>query len=408
MAIEATAVLEIGTSKIRVMVGELRDDDVVSVIGIGETESRGIRKGEIINRDDVIACVRKAIKAAEENLRKRIHSVILVTAGGQSKAKKSVGIHKLVDPHDNQPSEITEEDVAEVVEIARKVALPENRIKLHTLQQYFQVDDTMNVTHPVGMTSEELRVDMLTIHGKRSAVDNFRKIVDDAPIECSDAVFSGLCSALAVITEEQKKAGVLVIDVGGGTTDFTLYHDGFIQAAGSFPVGGDHITNDISVGVQIPSSQAEQIKIKDGSALTNLMERDHNISIPVTSEGFSGKMVRAVTLNTIINARMDEIFTLVKDQIDRQCPNIPLSAGVLLTGGGAFLNGARDLGQKVFNAPCTHGKPHDVHGLPSTKDGPFYACHVGAIRYAASLHRTVEKSTVSNRLLKIFWGNSHD
>lgn len=408
MAIEATAVLEIGTTTVRVMVGELRDDGVVSVIGIGETQSRGIRKGEIFNRDDVIASVRKAIKAAEENHRKRIHSVMLVTSGGQSESKKSTGIHKLVDPNDNQLSEVTEEDVAEVIEIARKIALTENRIKLHTLQQYFQVDDTMNVTHPIGMASEELRVDMLTIHGKRSAVDNFHKIVDDAPIECSDAVFSGLCSALAVITDEQKKAGVLVIDIGGGTTDFTLYHDGFIQTAGSFAVGGDHVTNDLSVGLQIPSGQAELIKVNEGSALTNLMERDHNISIPAASQGFGGKMVRAITLNTIINARMDEIFTLVKSQIDRQCPNVPLSAGVLLTGGGAFLNGARDLGQKVFNVPCMHGKPYDVHGLPAAKDGPLYACHVGAIRYAASLQRTVEKTPLNKKLVKFFWGSSHD
>jgi cell division protein FtsA len=408
MALDTTAVLEIGTSTVRVMVGELRDDNEVSVIGIGETPSRGIRKGEIINRDDAIKCVRAALKAGEENRRKSIHSVLLVTSGGQAEAKKSVGIHKLVDPSDNQLSEVDEDDVAEVIEIARKVALPENRIKLHTLQQYFQVDDTLNVTHPIGMASEELRVDMLTIHGKRSAVDNFRKIVDDVPIACNDAVFSGLCSAMAVVTDEQKKAGVLVVDVGGGTTDFVLYHDGFIQAAGSFAVGGDHVTNDISVGLQIPLSQAEIVKKKDGSALTNLMERDHNISIPAAAQGFSGKMVRAVTLNTIINARMEEIFQLVKDQIDLQCPNVTLSAGVLLTGGGSFLNGARDLGQKVFNIPCMHGKPYDVHGLPSAKEGPLYACHVGAIRYAASLNKPVVKPSFGHKLVKFFWGNTND
>jgi cell division protein FtsA len=408
MALEATAVLEIGTSTVRVMVGELRDDGVVSVIGIGEAESRGIRKGEIINRDDAIACVRKAIKDAEENRRKSIHSVMLVTSGGQAEAKKSIGIHKLVDPADNQLSEVDEDDVAEVVEVARKVSLPENRIKLHTLQQYYQVDDTMHVTNPVGMAGEELRVDMLTIHGKRSAVDNFRKIVDDAPIACSDAVFSGLCSAMAVVNDEQKKAGVLVIDIGGGTTDYALYHDGYLQGAGSFAIGGDHVTNDIAVGLQIPLGQAESVKKKDGSALTNLMERDHNISIPTASQGFGGKMVRAITLNTIINARMDEILSLVKEQIDHRCPNVPLSAGVLLTGGGAFLNGARDLGQKIFNVPCVHGKPFDVQGLSSAKDGPLYACHVGAIRYAASLRVVEDKPSLGKKMLKLFWGGIHE
>lgn len=408
MALEATAILEIGTSTVRVMVGELRDDGIVTVIGIGEAESRGIRKGEIFNRDSAIDSVRKAIKAAEEDRRKNIHSVILVTSGGGAEAKKSVGIHKMVDPNDNNLLEIEEADVAEVVALARKVSLPDNRIKLHTLQQYFQVDDMVNVKSPVGMTCEELRLDMLTIHGKRSAVDNFRKLVDDTPIACTDAVFSGLCAGIAAVSEEQKKAGVLVIDIGCGTTDYVFFYDGFVLTAGSFAVGGGHVTNDIAVGLQIPSSQAEYLKRKEGSALSNLMERDHNISIPASTHGFGGKMVRAVTLNTIINARMDEIFMLVKDQIDRQCPNVPLSAGVVLTGGGAFLNGTRDLGQKIFNAPCVHGKPYDVQGLPTAMEGPLYACHIGAIRYAASLRSVVKKPSFGKRLLKFMWGGSHE
>jgi cell division protein FtsA len=407
MAIETTAVLEIGTSVVRVLLGELRADGIVSVVAIGEAESRGIRKGEIINRDHAIDSVRSAIKAAEENHRRSIHSVMLVTSGGQAESKTSTGLLKLVDPEINQLSEISGEDIEEVVEIARKVALHESRIRLHTLQQYFQVDDMFNVTSPIGLTGEELRLDMLTIHGKRSTVDNFRKIVDDAPIECVDAVFSGLCAALAVVGEEQKKAGVLVIDIGGGTTDFVLYHDGFVQTAGSFAVGGEHVTNDIAVGLQIPSSQAEYVKIREGSALTNLMERDHNISIPA-QKGFPGKMVRAVTLNTIINARMEEIFTLVKEHIEEHCPNVPITAGVMLTGGGAFLNGARDLGQKVFNVPCVHGKPFDVHGLPSSNEAPLYAAHVGCIRYAASLRRVEEKPSLGKRMLNMLWGGAYE
>lgn len=407
MAHESTAVLEIGTSMVRVLVGELRDDGIVSVVGVGETESRGIRKGEIINRDDAIASVRAAIKAAEENRRKAIHAILLVTSGGQAEVRKSTGIHKLVDPNDNHAAEVSEGDVAEAVELARRVALPENRIKLHTLQQYFQVDDMLNVTSPVGLSGEELRVDMLTIHGKRSTVENFRKIVDDAPIECTDAVFGGLCAALATVNEEQKRAGVLVVDLGGGTTSFVLYQDGLVQAAGSLAVGGAHVTNDIAVGLQIPLGQAEYLKTKEGSALTNLMERDHNISIPAT-HGFAGKMVRSVTLNTIINARMEEIFALVKEQVDRQCPNARLSAGVFLTGGGALLNGARDLGQKVFNVPCMHGKPFDVQGLQSSKDGIQYAALIGGVRYAASLRIVVEKPTMGQKLKRIFWGGSHE
>lgn len=407
MAIESTAVLEIGTSTTRVVVGELRDDGIVTVTGIGEAESHGIRKGEIINRDQVIASVRAAIKTAEESRRKSIHSVHLITSGGQAGSKASTGILKLVDPEDNQLSEINADDIEDVVEVARKVALPESRIKLHTLQQYFQVDDMLNVTSPVGLAGEELRLDMLTIHGKRSSVDNFRKIVEDTPIHCTDAVFSGLCSAIAVVNDEQKKAGALVIDIGGGTTDFLLYHDGLVQTAASFAVGGEHVTNDIAIGLKIPSSQAEQVKLRDGSAITNLMERDHNISIPA-QQGFPGRMVRATTLNTIVNARMEEIFLLVKEHIDRHCPNVPMSAGVLLTGGGAFLSGARDLGQKVFNVPCSHGKPIEVQGLPSAKDAPRYAAHIGCIRYIASLQVKEEKPSLGKKLVKLLWGGPHE
>jgi len=407
MSIEATAVLEIGTTTVRVVVGELRGDGIVTVTGLGEAESRGIRKGEIINRDHAVASVRAALKAAEEDRRRSIHSVHLVTSGGQAGSKTSTGILKLVDPVDNQLSEINADDIDEVVEVARKVALPEGRVKLHTLQQYFQIDDMLDVTSPVGMAGEELRLDMLTIHGKRSTVDNFRKIVEDTPIDCADAIFGGLCSAIAVVNDEQKKAGALVVDIGGGTTDFVLYHDGLVQTAASFAVGGEHVTNDIAIGLKIPSGQAEHVKLNDGCALTNLMERDHNISIPAR-QGFPGKMVRAVTLNTIINVRMEEIFMLVKEHVDRHCPNVPISAGVLLTGGGAFLNGARDLGQKVFNVPCSYGKPIDVHGLPSAKDAPRYAAHVGCIRYISSLQAREEKPTLGKRLVKLLWGGSHE
>jgi len=404
MAIEVTTVLEIGTTTIRVLAGELRSDGSISVLALGEAESRGIRKGEIINRDHAISCVRAALKSADDELRKNIHSVILVTAGGGALSKSSTGLLRLVDPDENQLAEISDNDVVEVTELARRVALPENRIKLHTLQQYFQVDDLVEVMSPVGMTAEELRLDILTVHGRRSTVDNFRKLVDDAPIPCTDAVFSGLCAAMAVVTDEQKKAGVLVIDLGGGTTDFVLYHDGLVQTAASIAVGGEHVTNDISVGLAVPNAQAEYVKIKEGNALTNLMERDHNISIPA-QQGFSGKMVRAVTLNTIINARMEEIFTLVKDYIDQQCPNVPLSAGVFLTGGGSFLTGVRDLGQKVFNVPCSRGKPFDVHGLPSAKDAPRYAALVGCIRYTALLQMPHEKESMGKKLKKLFWGS---
>lgn len=227
MAIETKAVLEIGTATVQVMVGEMLADGSVSVVGHGETPSKGIRKGEIFDRDAVVEDVRTALKEAESGLRGGIHAIHLLTSGGETASHASTGVLRLVDPNDNRRAEVTEDDVEEIVEIARRVALPESRIRLHTLQQFFQVDDLVDLAGPVGMEGEELRLDMLTLHGKRSSVDNLRKVVEDVPVPCVDAVFSGLCSAMAVLDEAQRQAGVLVIDVGAGTTDFVLYYGGW-------------------------------------------------------------------------------------------------------------------------------------------------------------------------------------
>jgi len=403
MGIESTAVLEIGTSKIRVIVGEVREDNFVTVTGMGECASTGIRKGEIINRDDAIAAVRLALKEAEADWRRNIQRLYLVTSGGQAESKTSTGILRLVDPDENLRAEVAQEDVDEVTEIARKVALPENRVKLHAIRQRFELDDMPDVTDPVGLTGEELRVDMLTIHGKRSTVDNFRKLVDDVPIDCADAIFSGLASAIAVLSEAQRQAGALVIDIGAGTTDYLLFYDGFVQLAGSLALGGEHITNDIAIGLKIPLKEAENIKIREGSAVINPMQRDHNISIPA-QRGFAGKVIRSDTLNTIINARMDEILLLVKEKIDACCPRVPFNAGVVLTGGGSFLNGVRELAQKIFNTPCVQGKPFDVKGLDAGKEGPFYAPLIGCIRYMDSLCEKEEPETFGRRIVRWLWG----
>jgi cell division protein FtsA len=407
MAGDVTAVLEIGTCQIRCLVGEVREDQSISVLGYGEVDSQGIRKGEILDRDKVILAVRKALKTAEENTRKSIHSVVLVLSGGDATCVVSEGVHRIADASENKKQEVMEEDIADVLSIARRHVLPENRIRLHSLENYYTVDDIQEVIDPKGLSCEVLKVQVLTLHGKRSVVENFQKLVVDVPVVCADAVYSGIGSAWAVTNESMRKAGVLVIDLGGGTTDFTLYHNGVLQHCGSFTAGGSHVTNDIAKGLQIPEAQAEALKKKEGSALSNLMERDRNISIPSDTHGFNGKMIRAVTLNTIIQARMEEIFELVKDDVETFLLNKPLGAGVLLTGGGAFLDGTRNLGQKIFNAPCSFGKSIDVHGLSSKQSVPYYAPLIGAIRYTSSLEKKVENPSVFKRLFHLIWGQQN-
>lgn len=251
MAGDVTAVLEIGTCQIRCLVGEVREDQSISVVGYGEVDSQGIRKGEILNRDKAIIAVRKALKTAEENTRKTIHSVVLVLSGGDASCVVSEGVHRIADASENKKQEVMEEDMADVLSIARRHILPENRIRLHSLENYYTVDDIQEVIDPKGLSCEVLKVQVLTLHGKRSVVENFQKLVVDVPVVCADAVYSGIGSAWAVTNESMRKAGVLVIDLGGGTTDFTLYHNGVLQHCGSFTAGGTHVTNDIAKGLSL-------------------------------------------------------------------------------------------------------------------------------------------------------------
>ena len=406
MAKDISAILEIGTSKIRCLVGELREDNSISILASIEEESKGIKKGLISNRDNAVISVRSALKNIEKKYRKSIHSLVLVLSGGDTKCHYSDGIIRLADPDINIPQEVYSEDILDVLKISKHTVLPKNRTKLHSFHQYFKVDDISNVIDPLGMTCEELMVQMLTIHGKQSVIENFQKLILDIPIACSNAVYSGLASALAVTTEEMRSSGVLVIDIGGGTTDYCLYNDSLLKICGSFTVGGDHITNDIAAGLQIPVRSAEELKIKDGSALSNLMERDRNISMPSDTFGFKGKMIRAVTLNTIIEARMQEIYELIKNDINRSFKDITLGTGVLITGGGSYLNGSRDLAQKVFNIPCLYGKPIDVHGLTSSQESSKYSSLIGSIRYINTLEKKIDNPSIIQRILNLIWGKS--
>ena len=404
MAGEVTAILEIGTSNIRCLVGEVRDDNIVSIVAIGESKSKGIRKGEISNHDDAISSIRNALKNTEKNYRKNIHSIVLTLSGGNTSSFISEGIHKVADYEQNIAQEVLLDDINQVTTIAEKIVLNEKRIRLHSLQQYFQVDDMKQVLDPIGLRCETLKLEMLIVHGKRSVVSNFQKLVSDVPINCVDAVYSGLGSSLAVTNEEMRKAGVLIIDLGGGTTDYIFYYDGLLKKCGSLTLGGDHITNDIATGLQIPIKNAEELKIKEGSALSNLLERDRNISLPSDTQGFSGKIIRAVTLNTIIEARIEEIFQLIKKDINESFQSISLGAGILLTGGGSYLNGTRDLAQRVFDTRCIIGKPIDVQGLPSSHEGPNYAALIGCIRYSNKINKKVYNPSLFKRFFRMIWG----
>ncbi len=404
MASSFITALEIGTTSIKVLMGDVRENGELMVLATGECDSRGVRKGEIIDFELALNAVRQTLKTAETNAKSLIgERVVLTASGGRAESKLHRAGIPVLNEYEEAGGEISQEDVEHVIDVARKIPLSNDRIRLHTLQQNFEVDGRGGISNPVGLLAEDLTVEMLLIHGNQSTVKNLTKLTQNVPLNCSDAAFGGFCSALAILTPEQKQAGAVVIDLGGGTTDFVVYNSGLVKLAGSLAVGGDHVTADISSGFSINRHKAEQLKIESGTAQLNQMADEQNISIP-SEGGLDSRVIRSSALHTIINARMEETFRLIANQIEEHGLSGVLSAGILLTGGGSAMDGAVDLARQVFNAPAQIGKAQDCYGLSTKREGARFASVLGAIRYAASQTHEIPKSKMPRWLSKI-WGS---
>lgn len=401
--------LEIGTTTVKVLMGEVREDNVLMVVGVGECESRGVRKGEIIEFELALESVRRALETAEANAHRSIgERIYLAASGGQVESRLHRAGIPVLNMYEEVGGEISTEDVEHALEVARKIPLSDDRVRLHTLQQNFEVDGRGGVVNPVGMPAEDLKVEMMLIHGRRPTVENLKRLMQNVPVTCADAAFSGFCSALAVLTPEQKLAGSVVIDLGGGTTDFLVYNAGLVRLAGSIAVGGDHITADICSGLSINRRQAEALKKEAGSAVLNRMDREQNISIPAEG-GFSGRVVRSSALHIIIHARMEETFRLIADQIEERGLSGVLSAGIMLTGGGSAMEGAADLARQVFNAPAQIGKLQDSIGISTKGEGARFASVLGCVHYAVSqMEELPRKPSVLGGWISKLWGGSHE
>lgn len=371
------ASIELGSTCIRVLVGEVREDGHLMITGVGEKPSRGVRKGEIVHFDHALSCVKSAIEEAEAQSRIGVEDIYLAVSGSDISGL----VHRGSVPVARGDGVIGEDDVEHVVDTAKAVNLPPDRQILHTIQQHFYVDDQPGVVDPGGMEGAKLSVDVLLIHGVRNRMRNTVRVVRSAQVDAADVAFSGLCSALAVLTPEQKESGVMVIDLGGGTTEFFVYADKAVALGGSIAVGGDHITNDLALGLRIPTIQAERLKAQHGSAMVDLSQRGHSIPIPADG-GFAGRHVNHVDVQHIIHARMDEMLAMIRKHLEERDLLHVLGAGIVLTGGGAHLRRVAELAEKTFRVPCSVGKPRNVSGLAVVTEGPEYATGIGMLRYA--------------------------
>ena len=399
MSIPPVVALEIGTSKVVALVGELRDDGSIMITGIGEHPATGVRKAEVIDVGNAAICVRSALAAAEESGRVSIRRVHLAVSGAHIQTVINRGAVPVID----KAGEISGEDIDQVMEVARALNLPPDRDILHTICQHFCIDEQQRVIQPEGMDGARLSLDMLVIHGVRNRIRNAVKVVRSLSVDVHDVVFSGLCSALSVLTPEQKKSGAIVIDMGGVVTEYLAYADNIVAAAGVLGVGGDHVTNDIGMGFNIPNSRAESLKRRSGSAFVRASTDTPNVDVPAEG-GFAGRSVDLHSLDTVINARVDETLGMIKKRLAEAGLLHHIGAGVILTGGGACLRGIKEVVESIFHLPCSMGKPSGITGLAVAAERPEYSTCSGLVKYGFKMNDERRPGSLGNWLRGLFGG----
>ena len=372
--------LEIGTSKICVVVGEGRPDGTIKLLGVGQAPSRGVRKGEIVDFETAMKCVHEAVVDAEQKSDVMIRSVYVAVAGAHIQSFNNRGCVMLPDDRD----EIDEQDIEDVKVSAREVSIPAQNAFLHSIIQHYHVDGQDGVLNPIGMLGQKLEADFHIIHGMRTRIQNTIRCVKELPLEVEDVVLGPMAAAQVVLTQHQKNLGALVIDIGGGTTDYIVYVDGAVKQSGCLAVGGDHITNDISMGLRIPMTRAEKLKIEEGSVTLGNCLPGETILLKDDS-GFAGKEIERETLNTIIHLRMREVFDLLKRKLDEESFINFVGAGIFMTGGCSQLNGIENLAQEIFEMPAHVAHAQTMSGLTSAFENPQFSAAIGLIKYAQAV-----------------------
>ena len=374
--------LEIGTSKVCAVVGELGADGAVNIVGLGQSRSRGVRKGEIVDAPRAEEDVRQAIVEAEQMADAEIRSVYLGVTGSHVRGFNNRGVHPVV----SSDREISEADVQDVIKNAKAINLPAEDHVIHAIRQHFLVDGQDGITNPVGMLGARVEVDVHVVHGNRNRLQNAIRTVKGLQLEVDDIVFSGLASSLALLTNEQKELGSLVIDIGGGVTEYVVYANGIIKHTGVLAVGGDHVSNDLAYGLKVSLSRAEQLKIEHGSAVVEDAVKGETITIS-NELGLPVKVINLEHLRRIMSLRLEEIFQLIEQDLDHAGVLDYLRAGVFLCGGGARIPQIAKLAEQALRMPVTLGRTNSISGLKSALDQHEFVSAIGLVKFGSFQQR---------------------
>ncbi|HEY5915193.1 MAG TPA: cell division protein FtsA [Verrucomicrobiae bacterium] len=374
--------LEIGTSKVCAVVGDLSPEGVLNIVGLGQAKSRGVRKGEIMDAPQAEEDIRQAIVEAEQMADVEIRSVYLGVTGAHIRGFNNRGVHPVV----SADREISEADLQDVIKNAKTINLPAQNHVIHAIRQHFLVDGQDGIANPVGMLGSRVEVDVHVVHGNLNRLQNAIRAVKSLQLEVDDIVFTGLASSLALLSNEQKELGSLVIDIGGGTTEYVVYANGIIKHTGVLAVGGDHISNDLAYGLKVPLSRAEQLKIERGSAFVEEDAKGQTITL-ANELGMPLKVISLENLRRIMAVRLEELFELLAQDIQQVNAMDYLRAGVFLAGGGARIPQIGKLAEKILGMPVSCGKTTSVSGLKSALDQPEFASPIGLVKFGTFQQR---------------------
>ena len=370
--------LDIGTSKVVALVGEITDSGDIEVIGIGSHPSRGLRRGVVVNIESTVQSIQRAIEEAELMAGCQIHSVYAGIAGSHIRSLNSHGIVAI------REREVTRADMDRVIDAAQAVAIPADQRILHILPQEYVIDTQEGVKEPLGMSGVRLEAKVHLVTCAVNAAQNIEKCIRRCGLEVEDIILEQLASSYSVLTEDEKELGVCLVDIGGGTTDIAIFTEGAIRHTAVIPIAGDQVTNDIAMALRTPTQFAEEIKIKYACALTQLAGADETINVPSVGERPPRELSRQA-LAEVVEPRYDELFTLIQAELRRSGFEELIAAGIVLTGGTSKMEGVVELAEEIFHMPVRLGVPQAVRGMSDVVRNPIYATGVGLLHYGLKM-----------------------
>jgi cell division protein FtsA len=387
--------IDIGTSKVVTLVGEVTPDSQVNIIGVGSHPSQGLKKGVVVNIETTVQSIQRSVEDAETMAGCEIFSAYTGIAGSHIRSLNSHGIVAIRD------SEVSQIDVDRVIDAAKAIAIPADQKILHILPQEFTIDNQESIREPIGMAGVRLEAKVHIVTGAVGAAQNIVKCLKRCGLTANDIVLEQFASSHSTLTADEKELGVCMIDIGGGTTDIAIFTDGAIRHTAVIPIAGDQVTNDVAIALRTPTRHAEDLKIKHGCALQDLVDINQTIDVPAVGDR-PARRISKRALAEVIEARYEELFSLVLAEIRRCGLEDVIAAGVVLTGGASKVEGAAELAERVFRMPIRVGTPNKVTGLADIVNNPIYATSVGLLLYGLE-QRDKQPEFVANTNMKGLW-----